>query len=148
VALSFALTQAAQVTVTILQGTTPVATLFSGQLQAGPQQLTWDGKGPAGPMPDGTYVAQITVTDPVGEAFQSATIALDTTPPALSVVDGPSITLSLSEPARVTLTIDGQPTVVDEPAGQFQVAHAAPPPSFTAVASDLAGNTSATVSWP
>jgi hypothetical protein len=70
-AFSFALAKPAQVRVAIVQNGQPLTTVFSGQLQAGPQSVTWDGSLPGGPAPAGHYDVQVTAVDDIGQAAQS-----------------------------------------------------------------------------
>jgi len=49
----------------------------------------------------------------------------------------------------ITVTVNGAPQTVTAGPGDFQLpAQATPPTSVTAVATDAAGNSSATAAWP
>ena len=74
-------------------------------------------------------------------------LVVDTTPPTLTLVDPRTLRFTLSEPATVTLLVNGANEVKNEPAGTFSV----PPPkagvsTVSAQARDAAGNLSQTVS--
>lgn len=122
---------------------------YTGNMAAGPQTITWDGNGVAGRLPDGTYTAQLTATDPTANLVQQVQVTIDTTAPVLTVVNGATLSFSISESATVTVLINGAATTLVAGPGAFQL----PPPATTptlvsAVATDAGGNVSATVSWP
>ena len=147
--LSFTLLRPALVTVRLIGGVGAVlATLFSGSLQAGPQQVVWDGSGPAGRLADGTYTAEVTVADGLGDLVQQVPVTVDTVAPVLTLVSGPEVRLSVSEAATVTILLDGQQTMIVAGPGEFRLPPTAPPTSLSAVATDAAGNVSATIAWP
>ena len=81
-AITFTLATAAQVSVQIAQNGQPVAAVFSGQLDAGPQQVTWDGTTPSGPAPPGHYDVLVTVTDQLGDISESTGFDVSSAPPA------------------------------------------------------------------
>ena len=146
----FTLAKPALVTLSLLaaDGSTQ-AQPFSGQLPSGPQQVTWDGNGPAGRLPDGTYVAQITADDGSGAIVQQAQVVVDSVAPALALVSGPQLRFSLTESAAVTVIVDGKQTTQVAGPGEFQLPlPAVPPTQVSAVAVDAAGNSSSTISWP
>ncbi len=64
---SFSLAESVPVRLDIEQNALVVATVFQGQLGTGPQLLDWDGTRNGVPLPDGTYVAVVTVTDKLGD---------------------------------------------------------------------------------
>ncbi len=148
--ISFILAKPGLVTLRLLaaDGSTQ-AQPFSGQLQAGPQQVTWDGNGPAGRLPDGSYVAQITADDGSGAIVQQAQVIVDSVAPTLALVSGPQLRFSLTESAAVTVIVDGKQTTQVAGPGEFQLPlPAVPPTQVSAVAVDAAGNSSSTISWP
>jgi flagellar hook assembly protein FlgD len=148
VAFSFNVAAAASVTLQLQQGATVSAVLFQGQVQPGPQRLAWDGAIPGGKIADGSYTVVLNVQDALATYSQTLPLVVDTKPPTLTLVSGPDLQFSLDEPATVNLTVDGQQQSLPEPAGQFQVPHAAAPTQVSATATDGAGNTSAAVTWP
>ena len=155
--LSFTLGKPALVAVRVLAADGSVAALpFTGQLPAGPQQITWDGGGVAGRLPDGTYTAQVTAVDALGDLVQQLTLTIDTVAPTLTLLSGPELRLSLSEAATVTVVLNGQQSTLFAGPGDFQVptptlpsgTPTVPPTTLSAVATDAAGNVSGTVLWP
>jgi len=147
--LSFQLTQPASVTVAIQRSGATVASVFSAQVPAGIQTIGWDGSSGGVRLPDGDYVAVVTATGSFGTVSLLQPVTIDTTPPTLTLVDGPTLRFDLSEAATVTAVVNGQTISISQPRGSFTVPWAAGPvTSFTAQARDGAGNAGATVSWP
>jgi hypothetical protein len=70
--IGFSLSVAATVTVQIEQAGVAAASVFAGQLPAGPSQVFWDGTTPAGSAPDGSYEAAVIVNGPFGVTRHSA----------------------------------------------------------------------------
>jgi hypothetical protein len=110
--------------------------------------IDWNGRDAAGaPLPDGAYELAATVTGALGDVTVAIPIAVDTVAPTLTLLDPATLRFSLSEPATLSLIVNGLPETKVEPAGTFTV----PPPragvqSVSAQANDSAGNLSATVS--
>jgi hypothetical protein len=126
-----------------------VATVWSAQVAPGQQVVSWDGTANGVRLPDGEYVAVVTATGPLGAVSLLQPIVIDTSPPALTVLDGPSLRLQVSEPASVTATVNGQPTSLADARGAFSLpGSGAPATSFAAQARDAAGNVGPGVSWP
>ncbi|MEI8104589.1 MAG: peptidoglycan recognition protein [Actinomycetes bacterium] len=148
-AFTFSLGASVPVQVTIQRAGATVATVYSGQLGPGPQTIGWDGTSAGARLGDGTYTVVVTVTDPFGTISLLQTVVIDTTPPTLTVVDGPGLRFQLSEAATVTAIVNGQPVSVAAPAGSVTVPWTGGPvTSFSAQARDSAGNLGATVSGP
>jgi hypothetical protein len=125
---------------------TPLAPTF---LQGGSLVVDWNGTANGAPLPDGAYDAVLTVTGPAGDVAVTLPIRVDTTPPSLELLDAAKLRFRLSEPAVVTLLVNGRRIVKNEPAGAFSVPRgAAPVQTLSAAATDLAGNVSATLEWP
>jgi flagellar hook assembly protein FlgD len=140
--LSFRLLAPARVQVRIMRGPTLVATLLDAQLGIGSQRLTWDGGG----LPDGRYTAVASATDSLTTVKQSLVVRIDRQPPVLRLVSLGLLRLWLSEPARVTIALNGRVyRLTRRSAGFFQVAHAAAVRSLSAFAVDGAGNRSRTI---
>jgi hypothetical protein len=136
---SFRLLAPARVQVRILRGSTLAATLLDAQLGAGPQRLAWDGGG----LPDGRYSAVVSATDSLLTVKQSVIVRIDRRPPVLRLVSFGLLKLWLSEPARVTVVLNGRSQrFTRRRAGFFRVAHAGAVRSLSAYAVDLAGNQS------
>ncbi|HEY7398963.1 MAG TPA: N-acetylmuramoyl-L-alanine amidase [Gaiellaceae bacterium] len=145
--VGFVLSQPVPLEVDVLQAGTVVATVFAGPLAAGPQSVAWNGIVGGAPLPDGRYQLALTVTDALGEVRQTVPLTIDDTPPVLSLVDLQLLTFTLSEPATVTLLVNGQtPIVAAEPVGAFSVPFAGTVTSVVARAQDAAGNLSPPVS--
>jgi gliding motility-associated-like protein len=147
--LSFQLTQAAAVLVTIQRSGVVVATVFSAQVIPGIQTIGWDGTSNGVRLPDGEYVATVTATSGLGTVSLLQPVVIDTTPPTLTLLDGATLRLDASEAVTVTAVVNGQTISLGAPRGQFTIPWAAGPvTSFTAQARDTAGNVGVAVSWP
>jgi hypothetical protein len=145
---SFSLLGAVPLRLELRRAGVAVASLFAGQRGPGPQVIDWNARDAAGaPLPDGAYELAATVTGALGDVTVSIPIAVDTVPPTLTLLDARTLRFSLSEPATLSLIVNGLPETKVEPAGTFTV----PPPqagvqTVSARAGDNAGNVSATVS--
>jgi N-acetylmuramoyl-L-alanine amidase/FlgD Ig-like domain len=139
---TFRLLAPAHVLVRILRGATLVATLLDAQLEAGPERLPWDGGG----LPDGRYSAVVSATDSLLTVKQSLIVRIDRRVPVLRLVSLRRLELWLSEPARVTIVLDGRlRRFTRKTAGLFRVASSKPVRSLSAFAVDSAGNRSRTI---
>ena len=109
--------------------------------------LDWNGRdGTGAPFPDGAYELAATYLDAQGSVTAVLPLTLDSMPPVLTVLDPKSLRFRLSEPATVTLLVNGATVVKVEPAGTFNVPlPAAGIATVSAQARDAAGNVSATV---
>jgi hypothetical protein len=150
VSFAFVLSQPVPVQLTIQQNGVTVATPYTGQLPVGAATIAWDGTSGAGtPLPDGAYVAVLTYTDSLGTQTQTIPIAVDTVAPVLTAVDLRALSFTLSEPATLTLVVNGAaPLVLPEPQGAFHVPYAGTVTTVTAQAVDAGGNKSALLSGP
>jgi hypothetical protein len=74
--IGFTLGAPADVTVQIEQAGVVVAQVFTGPLQAGLQQFSWDGNAPAGPAPSGAYDLAIVARGPLGETRHRAAFTI------------------------------------------------------------------------
>jgi flagellar hook assembly protein FlgD len=109
--LTYTLSAAAPVTVTILAGTTPVATAFSGNQAKGAQTLTW---APPAELPDGSYTASVVTP----KNSMTAPFIVDRTLGGLSAtpalfspngdgrLDATSVAYTLAQPASVAVRIE------------------------------------------
>jgi hypothetical protein len=138
-AFAFRLYAPARVQLRVLSGATPLVTLLDAELNAGPQQVFWDGGG----LPDGRYSVALTATDPLLSAQQTTSVTLDRVPPLLRLVSFRYLRFWLSEPARATFVFDGRTSrlTVRRP-GFFRVGHRGIVHSLLAFAVDAAGNRS------
>jgi flagellar hook assembly protein FlgD len=146
--LSFSLAASVPVRIDVQRDGAVVATLSDGTRGPGAQVLDWDGKDAAGmPLPDGSYRLVATVTDALGSVPIALPVTVDSTPPTLMLVDPTTLRFTLSEPATVTLLVNGATVLKTEPAGAFHVpAPKAGVSTVSAQARDAAGNVSQTVS--
>src|SRR5262249_41985612 len=71
IALGFVLSKPALVTVEVRSGGEALATVSSGELQPGQQQVTWDGSVPGGRVPPGQYEAVVTAVDDLAQSSQA-----------------------------------------------------------------------------
>ena len=72
VAIDFTLAADADVIVQVERDGAAVATVSTGSLPAGPQELGWDGGG----LPDGTYVVAVIVDGPFGQTRHEAALTI------------------------------------------------------------------------
>ena len=142
--LSFTLAAPASVRVRVEREGRWVATPLSASLPAGEQHVSWVGTRPTGgALRDGSYGAVVEVTDAVGTVSYTAPFLVDTTAPRISFLSGRGIRLRLSEPASLTLRIDGQAVERDVArAGVVRIPWAGTAGRVRVVARDAAGNTS------
>ncbi len=142
---SFQLNAPAHVRLRILRGWSVVATPIDAALVAGPQRLTWDGSG----LPDGRYSAVLSATDSLLTVKQSLIVRLDRVAPTLRLASFRLLRFWVSEPARVTVVLNGRAHVLAiKRAGYFRVGHLGPVRAVRAYARDLAGNQSRQVRGP
>jgi len=136
--VSFALSVPALAWLQVLQGTTELGSLISGELPAGPHAAIWEGR-----ARDGEYRLRLTITDATGPVTQEFKVRVDRVAPTLKRVSKRPLRVSLSEPARVTFLADGVPVTVRRPkAGIFRVALGRPFTRLEAFAEDDAANVS------
>ena len=148
-AATFQLVYPATGTLQILDaGGNPIATPFTGPLDAGPQTLTWSGAMPDGStVADGSYRAALVLDEPSGPVTHTLPFVADSTAPTLTLVSARALEFRVTEPGTVTLTVRGTPwrryAKKVKQAGLVSFWISAPQPSrFTAVATDAVGNTS------
>ena len=126
-----------------------VASVLAGVLAAGPQRLTWDGATAAGTrLPDGSYRAILSVTDPIGTVTQSVAFASDTTAPRISILSLRRLRFRVSEQATVTVLVNGRRIRKIEPRGAFHIPFRGVPRKVVFFALDVAGNRSPTLRYP
>jgi len=142
---TFQLNAPAHVRLRILRGTSVLATPLDADLAAGPQHLTWDGGG----LPDGRYSAVVSATDSLMTVKQSLLVRLDRVAPTLRLASFRLLRFWVSEPAQVTVVLNGRPhQLAIKRAGFFRVGHSGPVRAVRAYARDLAGNRSRQVRGP
>ena len=141
VTVSFALAQNVPVRVEVVKDGFAVATPFQGQLGVGPHAIDWDGSTNGIALPDGAYVVLVTVTDALGDVQLSLPLTIDTIPPVLTLLDPKTLKFSLSEPAAVTVVVNGKTRLLkNAPKGTFTVGYTGTVTELTAVAQDAGGN--------
>ena len=149
VGLAFSLSQSAPVQVAIQRNGVVVATVWSGQASPAQQAVAWDGTSNGVRLADGEYVAVVTGSTTLGAVSLLVTVVIDTTPPVLTLLDGPSLRFESSEAASVAIVVNGQALVVDVPRGVSAIPWTGGPvTSLSAQPRDAAGNVGAAVSWP
>jgi flagellar hook assembly protein FlgD len=144
-AYGFELNAPAHVRLRILRGTSVVATPLDADLAAGPQALTWDGSG----LPDGRYSAVVSATDSLTTVKQSVLVRIDRVAPTLRLVSFRLLRFWVSEPAQVTIVLNGRAhSLAIKHAGFFRLGHNGRVRAVRAYARDLAGNQSRQVRGP
>jgi hypothetical protein len=141
--LAFELSRPASVRIDALQAGKSLAAVYSAQLPAGPQTVTWNGGG----LRDGRYVVALTATNEIGVVVQTADAVLDTTAPVLRAISFRRLQFSVNEPATVRLTLNGRIYTRTVRAGPFSFARAQVR-RVRMSARDAAGNVSRVLRWP
>jgi hypothetical protein len=135
----FRLYALAHVQLQIFSGPVVAATVFDGELGAEPQQMTWDGSG----LTNGSYRAILSATDPLMTVRQAIRFRIDTVPPVLRLVSLTRLRFWLSEPARLTLVVNGRTyRLRRKRPGYFRVGQRRTVRALMAFAMDPAGNRS------
>jgi hypothetical protein len=123
-----------------------VATVAQATLGPGSQVLEWDGSVNGFGVPDGSFIARLTVTDGLGDVAIPLPFRIDLTPPVVRILDAKSLRFSITEPATVTVMVNGRRLVKAAPAGVFTLPRTVVVKSVSAQAVDAAGNTGPLVS--
>ena len=98
---------------------------------------------------DGTYEVRVEANDAVAAASVGATFDADSTPPRVVILPGPLLRLRVSEPALLTLLVNGQSLKhAASEAGEVTIPWNAPAGRVRVVAWDVSGNKSAPVRRP
>jgi hypothetical protein len=111
--------------------------------------VRWDGSKRLGRLLDGSYTAEVDVTDAAGESSFAVPFASDTRRPVVTVPPGSPLRVRVSEPALLTLLVGGRPlrrTVTA--AGLVRIPGAGAARRVRVVAWDAAGNVSRPVVRP
>ena len=140
----FELTRAASAQLDIAQAGKSLASVYSADLPVGPQAVAWT---PAG-LKDGKYAAVLTVTNDIGTVVHTALFRIDTVPPVLRSLSFRSLRFRLSEPATVSLTVNGKRVTRVVRAGAFSFRPGSRVRTVRIVAKDAAGNVSRTLKYP
>src|SRR5439155_26936778 len=143
VTFSFELTRAAAVRLDIGQAGRTVVTVYSGQLQPGPQTVAWNGGG----LRDGRYAGVLTATDELGPVTHTTPIRIDTVAPRLRAISFRGLRFTVSEPATIRLTLNGRRIVRTVRTGPFSF-RVPVVRTVRIVAQDAAGNLSRALRYP
>jgi N-acetylmuramoyl-L-alanine amidase len=143
VSFSFELLRTAVVRLEIAQAGQTLTQVYSATLQPGPQSVTWN---PAG-LKDGKYAGILTVTNEVGSVAHTALFRLDTRPPRLRALSFRALRFSVSEPATITLVVNGKRVTRKVRAGVFTYRHGRVR-TVRISARDAAGNVSPVLRFP
>ncbi|MGZ8687164.1 MAG: N-acetylmuramoyl-L-alanine amidase, partial [Gaiellaceae bacterium] len=139
--VAFQLAASAAVRVRILRDGRWVATPFSGALAQGLQLVGWDGAKRSGRALDGSYTAVVEATDAVGTASIALPFVKDTTAPRLRLLAGRRPRLWVSEPASLTVRVNGALRRLDATGpGPVALPGIRTLRTLVAVARDTAGN--------
>jgi hypothetical protein len=116
-----------------------------GTPAVGPQTLTWNGSLDDGTRaPDGTYALALTMTDQFTTFTKTATVTLDSTPPAITVLSYRTMRFRVAEPAVLTLVVGTtRYTRTLKQAGTLSFWLKHKPRAYRLIAIDPAGNMSA-----
>jgi flagellar hook assembly protein FlgD len=147
--IDFTLANPAGVRIRILRadGTWVATPIVTESLPLGPQRFTWDGaRLGGGSIRDGSYEAVVDVTDAVGTVSFATPFVSDTSAPVVRVLPGSPLRIAVSEPAVLTMLVDGKALRQEvKKAGTVRIAGAGPARRVRVVAWDAAGNKSAPV---
>jgi hypothetical protein len=140
----FELTRAASARLEIAQAGKTLASVYSGDLPVGTQTVAWTPSG----LKDGKYAAVLTVTNDIGTVLHTALLRIDTVAPVLRALSFRSLRFRVSEPATVSLTVNGKRVNRVVRAGVFSFRPGGRVRTVRIVAEDPAGNVSRTLRYP
>ena len=143
ITFSFELERLAAVKLDIQRAGKTVAAVYSATLPPGPQSVGWTAAG----TKDGTYAGALTTSGEVGNATRTVLFRIDTTAPTLRARSFRNLRFWVSEPAKVTLIVNGSRVVRSVRAGTFSYGHGRVR-SVRIIARDAAGNLSRTLKYP
>jgi N-acetylmuramoyl-L-alanine amidase-like protein len=143
VTFSFVLARVANVRLDIQRAGKTVAPVYAATLPPGPQSVGWRIAGTS----DGTFAGALTTSGEVGSVTRTVLFRIDTRPPALRARSFRTLRFWVSEPAKVTLIVNGARVVRSVPAGAFSYRHGRVR-SVRIIARDAAGNLSRTLKYP
>ena len=143
VTFAFDLARVADVRLDIQRSGRLVAPVYAATLAPGEQSVNWNAAG----TPDGTYAGALTTSGVAGNATRRVLFRIDTRPPTLRVRSFRALRFWVSEPATVTLVLNGARVVRSVRAGAFSYRHGSVR-SVRIIARDAAGNVSPTLKYP
>jgi hypothetical protein len=141
--LAFELTRAASVRIEIAQAGKTLTPVYAADLPIGAQTVAWT---PAG-LKDGKYAAVLTATNDVGVVVHTVLFRIDTVAPTLRVLSFRRLRFRVSEPATLSLIVNGRRTKRVVRAGVFSF-RAPRVRTVRIAARDAAGNLSRTLKFP
>jgi hypothetical protein len=142
--LGFELTRAASVKLEIAQAGKTLAPVYSADLPVGPQTVAWSPSA----LKDGKYGAVLTATNEVGTVVHTVLFRIDTIAPAIRAISFRALRFRVSEPATVTVTVNGKRMTRVVRQGVFSFRPAGRVRSVRIAARDAAGNVSRTLKYP
>ena len=144
--VTFSLAAAADVRIRIERDGRWVASPLIGSFLPGIQRFVWDGVRYTGALRDGTYEAIIEAQDGIGAISYGVPFVSDTVAPRLRILPSERLRIEMSEPAVLTLRIDGRALRYEaKRAGVVRIPWDGPARRVRAVAWDAAGNASGPV---
>jgi hypothetical protein len=149
ITFTFALAAPADVRIRIEREGRWVASPLAASFTAGTQRLVWDGVRASGALRDGEYSAVVEATGGVGPISFGVPFISDTVAPRARILPRRGVWVEVSEPAMLTLVIDGQALKREvKKAGVLRIPWAGPASRVRMVAWDAAGNASGPVVRP
>ena len=143
VTFAFDLARVADVRLDIQRSGKVVVPVYSATLAPGAQSVGWN----AAETPDGTYAGALTTSGVVGTATRAVLFRIDTKAPTLRARSFRALRFWVSEPAKVTLVLNGARVARSVRAGVFSYRHGSVR-SVRISARDAAGNVSRTLKFP
>lgn len=144
--VKFSLAATADVRIRIQRDGRWVASPLSVNLLPGAQRFVWSGARSTGSLRDGSYEAVVEAQDEVGTISYGVPFASDTVAPRVRILPGRPLRVAVSEPAVLTLLIDGKALRREvRRAGMVRIPLAGPAARVRVVAWDAAANPSAPV---
>ena len=142
VTFAFQLARVAAVKLDIQRAGKTVAPVYSATLPVGAQSVGWNAAG----TKDGIYAGALTTSGEVGSATRTLLFRIDTRPPTLRARSFRALRFWVSEPAKITLVVNGARIVRSVKAGTFSYRHGRVR-SVRIIARDTAGNVSRTLKF-
>jgi N-acetylmuramoyl-L-alanine amidase-like protein len=143
VTFGFQLARVAAVQLNIQRAGKTIVPVYAATLPPGAQSVAWNAAG----TKNGVYAGALTTAGEVGSATRTVLFRIDTKPPTLRASSFRALRFWVSEPARVTLFVNGTRVVRSVRAGTFSYRHGRVR-SVRIIARDAAGNRSKTLKFP
>ena len=139
----FELSRAASVKLEIAQSGKTLASVYAANLAPGPQTVSWNPTG----LREGKYAGVLTATNDLGTVMQTTLFRIDTVAPVLRALSFRRLRFRVSEPATISLTLNGKLVTRTVRAGLVTF-RASRVRSVRIFAQDAAGNVSRTLKYP